>query len=302
MLGDGVGDHNDFYNAHIKMGNAFYNKYKERVINRVPMVGSHDSGAFDVLSRKTNGLPALAIANALAPNKVAAWTITQSSDIAAQLVAGVRAFDFRVAYMDRDYWLCHTFVCSQAYDALQAIAAFLYTDGNENDVVILRVAIDGTHAHTWRADAFNAMITSTIGSLLYPHDNAGLPTLQQMVESGSRVLLCMDDNNAWPLSTLRYPWFQTNDHDELFAQNVQYLTQLASDDEHIDALALTMSAAVPTIVKGVLVPCVAAFHNLYELSTPVQDTFEHLPHKDKICVWWIDFADRQRVEAIINNV
>lgn len=170
-------------------------------LDQLMLPGTHDSGAYRLhagrpVSRWWKDVLLQTLLGCVRPC-VAPWTITQDRCIRAQLEAGSRYFDLRLAFSPEAgvCWLAHTFVAVPFCEALSCVAAFLVEQPGE--VVVLALRPDWEHRLAFNATAVQAACSElerTCGAWLcvQPPSGEKLPTLSQAVACGQRLVVFLE--------------------------------------------------------------------------------------------------------------
>ncbi|XP_073954887.1 uncharacterized protein [Choristoneura fumiferana] len=197
------------------------------------------------------------------------FVLCQDRSIWAQLVHGIRYFDFRVAYYDfypnedDRYWLNHNLIrIRPLVPLLKEIRAFL---DNTKEIVFLDAhhfpigfyEPDGSPIRSVHAGLIQLVQRELGPHLAYARDfstGAGIrgPTVQSLLDADKRLLFSyvdnaiVSENNAlWPI--LPHLWANTNSPTELF----RYLDQAIASSPQANArspLHSAMAQTTPTVL------------------------------------------------------
>lgn len=130
-----------------------------------------------------------------------AFNANQRRDLRDQLDDGVRGMMLDVTLFEDETWLCHG-PCGlgkvRHIDALGVIGDFLAARPDE---VLFIIYEDSAPTEAIAAD----WAAAGLESLLYVHDGAAWPTLAEMIDAGTRVVVTAE-NGAPPPAWLHHAW------------------------------------------------------------------------------------------------
>lgn len=208
----------------------FFQKYSDTPINKLQIIGSHDTAAYQLIGGSSNKWINLAnIGRWFIPGVdgfIKDWTLTQENTIIKQLTKGIRAFDLRVTYYKGQFYFTHTFFCVPAEDALTQINDYVKT--NANCFVLLIFKPDWEYRQTFDAVAFRSLIRRTIDENYWIKkvNTGGFPTLKECLSQGQH-LLCgfteeygLQEDWIWGAEYFYGKWIQDL-NDESFYQEVK---------------------------------------------------------------------------------
>lgn len=127
-------------------------KIADKPINKAPLLGSHDTGSYDI-NRNSFLTPDATSAIHVAYNmglrsKIQGWAKTQTIDVATQLALGVRYFDLRLCgtryggidtNKNNDLYTCHSLSGAPLKKIIQDVKNFIDTPGHEQEIVLLDI-------------------------------------------------------------------------------------------------------------------------------------------------------------------
>ena len=190
----------------------FYESIKDKALNEICWPATHDSG----MSFVNDDLWSVGVNDCN--------VVTQNKGIDDQLKAGARVFDFRpfmwISKRGGDLYLGHfnydpaSGACGEDMaSALKAVKSFIDREGNEKEVVFLHFS----HCYKWDTGMFEIdkmvldpfsyddieslrrEIEGFIGDVMYVSTdeklNVGTLSLKDVVESGRRVIVTIEDKN-----------------------------------------------------------------------------------------------------------
>ncbi|XP_074646072.1 PI-PLC X domain-containing protein 3-like isoform X2 [Tubulanus polymorphus] len=231
---------------------------KNRPLRSISIPGTHDSFAiFDEMYLENNFIPdeynkeEQFVMN-LFRKEVKDWSVAQNMSATQQLIAGIRYFDFRIAYgyanktAPLDYYAGHGLLAGPVLQKLIEINTFLETRPGE--VVILDFqAIFNVSLPTYTI--LGNLIHAIFGSKIFPCSNLNPlnVSLQQLVSLNKRVLVLFKHPSSAAVfrdfcnrTILSNPWADTTELSTL----LPFLTQ------HFNSRNKTMFY----IVQGMLTP------------------------------------------------
>lgn len=233
-----------------------------RALNQIIIPGTHDSGTYAITSSShfsisdPGPLPTWleAISNILPISVVrpivANWSKTQPYSIADQLNNGIRYFDFRVCFTNRDFYFCHTMLSDLVANGLQDIQAF--AKKHPSEIII----IDFNHVYgiqdSATESAFLQIIKNYLENTAIPNTYHPTSTMGQLRQSNRQVIILMD--TAQPILSpdlqqfsATYLWHENNINSPW--PNASNITDLKNDlDAEVAFRAKTSSAATDFFV------------------------------------------------------
>lgn len=199
------------------------------MFNNNCVIGSHDSATYYL--DKTGGFSPDGAESTLRnlhaglgsilTNIIYNWSVTQTLNIAAQLDAGIRYFDLRVAVKpgDKKFYLVHGLYSVLLETCLKDINAFLNTHPNE--VVLL----DFNHLYNFTPEAHEeclSLIASIFENKLCPHLDPSTTSISLLNENGLQVIafycnpdVCKMHAEVWPGTLIPSPWANTTSIEKL---------------------------------------------------------------------------------------
>lgn len=243
---------------------TFYNENKDKRINELCLIGTHDSACSQILYGGTNA-KLVKILNPIrffvpyVNDVVKDWTLTQSNSFLEQLEMGVRAFDIRVSVTNNDeFYFSHTFFCIKAEDALQNILHYMET--NPLAFIVLVFRFDTEHPYTYeQKNTFRHLIYTTFNTrLVTRHDNSiSFPLLSSCIANGQQIYAAFINDASSPDEKWWFggeyfngAWIQDLD-DELFYQNVRNFIQNQHVVDAINHIPIVKTPTTDTIVQEV---------------------------------------------------
>ncbi|XP_041348061.1 PI-PLC X domain-containing protein 3-like [Gigantopelta aegis] len=197
-------------------------------LNQLSIPGSHDSFSFG-LDRSSEIGPDTAqtirdlvkVFGAMAKDVIYRWSMTQSLTFTQQLNAGIRYFDLRIStrQTSSDIFFLHCLFAHKVEPCLQDINTFL--EQHPKEIAIL----DFNHMYGFNESTHQQMLTmiqGVFGSKLCPVQDMENLTLSQLWKDHLQVIAIyhQDDlprecNNIWPKTSVRSPWPNTTDVDQM---------------------------------------------------------------------------------------
>lgn len=173
------------------------NATKQRRIDQIKLLGSHDSGAYKLdlnASTRMEKTPILNLFKDLAEvdplifQIVSNLTLSQPLSVFEQLEQGVRAFDFRILYNQTggEFYLSHSYATVPLEPVLFQIRQFLLEHTGE----VLVIQMEDDYEHRQQTSPFNSqaalIVEKALGSFLIPVTPN--QTLENLVKLNQRVL------------------------------------------------------------------------------------------------------------------
>jgi hypothetical protein len=205
-----------------------------KTLKDITLPGTHDSGTYYLTDKPMPGdqsplwedLFKLADLVDKSVGKVAIeWGQSQDQTFYQQMTGGIRYFDLRSGWdKDSKTWVTFHFVIgSPVQYLLQNISTFL-TDHPQEIVVVEMSHFEG-YPSSGDISSLKAMVSTILGPFLYPVDLSFSFTIAQMVSSGKRALVTMeegyDNQFIWPPSAIHNTYADTSDLTKMVNYNNQ---------------------------------------------------------------------------------
>mmetsp|Transcript_11973 Transcript_11973/g.20222 ORF Transcript_11973/g.20222 Transcript_11973/m.20222 type:complete len:409 (-) Transcript_11973:62-1288(-) len=290
----------------------------DKPLRKICLPGSHDSGAYflehrsvpgntypDWLCRLLNSWWLQCLAYPI--NSIALkWSITQRRDIAGQLRQGVRYFDLRVAQVDGDFHLVHTYLGPRLEPSLAQVEEFLSLHPHE--VVLL----DFNHLYCMHnlADhvALQQLVWRHLGKRLAGPAEFGLDATYRALQG--KVMAFYAPCTRCPEATERAraasfhtgglcsPWPRAANLDQLRAHLLRHTGQNSDEKDTFFVLQAVITPVGNTIASGLL----WAPHHLEALSAPVTCFLQDLLRVRSVpCIVMVDFMCDGLADALIRS-
>lgn len=178
---------------------------KDLPVNRVTLLGSHDSGSCDIHV----GSPVVTgylthsghHKKGFASRKGVRSAVCQSASIRAQLEYGVRHIDLRVAHQDGQYWLSHMYISTPAFGPGGVFTQIKDFIKKYPDEIILMTA---EHLYSKRepmtseeAGVFYKKLKEYFGDLFIERGDFSKLTYGKIWEGRGRIILIGDIEPGW---------------------------------------------------------------------------------------------------------
>jgi hypothetical protein len=168
---------------------------KNRRLNDLFIPGTHQSGAFKynfgitpscgtmkninphILNFFTFGL------TSFITNK---WLVTQTLSITEQLNAGIRYLEFKIIYVNGEFYLHYTWISQSLLSALNELIMFM--DNNPYEMVILKICL--THTNELIHNHLYFILRTLLLKRVVPHGK--FPKLHEMHEMNRRLYIVYD--------------------------------------------------------------------------------------------------------------
>ena len=180
-----------------------YDILKERKMNEIKMVGTHDSGAsdlIDVYKSHSNDGKSIKI---ITVNYQTRWSKTQHYNVKKQLEVGVRYFDFRpYVEEDKNIHLSHGLVGENMTDALISMREFVMNATNSKELIMIKIKDnkkEKTLTTIW--DEFIKQLYSNRSMILTKDDIQSKTfsslTFGDIISTGKRFILLLDTSKDY---------------------------------------------------------------------------------------------------------
>lgn len=334
---------NDFVNIDLKESplesplspSEFYEKFKDRELHKIPIAGTHDTAAYQLINGHNNNKwlklldktrSVLGCVDRIAKD----WSLTQHLDIVQQLRLGIRLFDIRIMYDvdQKDFFLAHTLLCIKADDFFNAINDYLNKNPEVHVVFAIRADINNSHTFTsYRSVQFENKLNSIFGNKFIPQTITSppshfvktkylFPKLKDCIEQRQQVLCLYDskfdvgNKNFWSFEYINTKWFPTQSDEELYQSIKKFVqkTSHSSNNHRINYISLTMSPnkkrVKKDVIKRIFLPsgCCYTPENLYRISQSKQNFLERLIQEgvnvSQMTGWLADFPSLQFIRTI----
>ena len=204
----------------------------EKTLKEITLPGTHDSGAYYLTEIQMPGdTPEIyeafyTVAKALdKPVGLVAidWALTQRQDFYTQMQDGIRFFDLRSGWLEntQEWVFFHYNIGVPVQILLQDVYRFL-VDYPTEIVVIEMSHFDGSPS-VEDINTLKTMVINTLGVYLYPVNTSYSFTINQMISSGKRAIVTMeegyDDNNIWPPEAIYNTYADSPKIDEMMEFN-----------------------------------------------------------------------------------
>lgn len=201
-------------------------------LKQLTLPGTHDSGTYYLTDVPMPGDQSnfweevfiLAEATDTTVGKVAeAWAKSQDQDFFGQLMGGIRYFDLRSGWnKTHNTWVTFHFVQgSPVQYLLSNISQFL--DSHPQEIIVVEMSHFEGYPTPSDVTSLKTMVLDTLGNYLHPVDLTFSFTVQEMVSSGKRVLLTMeqgfDYNTIWPPTVIYNTYADTSDLSKMIEFN-----------------------------------------------------------------------------------
>lgn len=238
----------------------FYQKYQDTNINKIPLLGSHDSASYQLVhgnnkDKLTKILDYARYLGGIVDSTIKEWTITQKFNLYSQLSMGIRALDLRVTYDQNcnDFYFTHTLFCVKASDALSDINKYINENGNSFVQILIKP--DFQHRNTFtleRKNTFKQLVTDTFGSKLISPAPV-FPTLKECFEKEQQVLCAFTDDGSsyefpslWGGERFQGGWIQET-NDDLFYQGIKNFVKYANNENTITHVSIAKTPTADVI-------------------------------------------------------
>ena len=258
-----------------------YKKLKDKKINKIILPGTHDSGAYQIMTTKTFLSKELRgdqkkfnyfrlAAKVLPPAYliVRNWTVTQNKNIYDQLKFGIRSFDLRIFWSQykKNWYIGHSIAVNTYKKIISDFVRFLKS--HKNEFVIIQIKRDYANRHTvnnkvedfWK---YNKSFEEFYKLIWFDKE---IPTYEELIKSGKRIILIIHHNlrtnnkiyktdKLFLLDDVNYTskWPNTNVLQNSVDAQKKWLTNSvnknsSNDDKFVDVLA-TFTAKTSNILK-----------------------------------------------------
>ena len=208
-----------------------YEKIKNKKINKIVLPGTHDSGAYKIMTSKTFISDKLKrgqikfnyfrLASKFIPTAyfiVKNWTVTQNKNIYDQLKLGIRSFDLRILWSNyQKKWLIgHSIAVTTYKEVIDDFSNFLKS--YKNEFIIIQIKRDYVNRHTvnGKVKDFWEYTRSQKDFFELIWFDKKIPTYEELIKSGKRIILIIS-------SDLRTNIKKYNT-DKLFVMNKEYVS------------------------------------------------------------------------------
>ena len=263
------------------------NPFGEKTLQQITLPGTHDSGAYllsaDLAPGTTLGVPSVdklvqaaekAGLKGLIKSLEFPWANAQDLRIYQQARQGIRFFDIRIVYDDKQKtWRCwHTLMGLPIKSLLSDLKQFL--EEFRGEVVVIEFSHLPSSILKEQAIEFATLVSNTLNGFLLPPSTT-FPTLNTMVKTGKRAIVVVgngyDELNAtyglWSDSfTLYNNSAGTTNIKTMVDFNKNEANKFKSrrENNQLFKMSWTLTPDTSSILQGDLLPCTA--HNLRQLA------------------------------------
>lgn len=282
---------------------------KKIPLKNLALPGTHDSGTYELYTNEIYNVDDFTgIAPGIAGPIIRAMAVTQDADVYTQLMEGNRYIDLRFA---KDQLgrirIVHTVFGNEAINILNQIGRFL--DEHPREVVI--VDVQNINNLNWQDQiGLYNMIYQTMGKHLAPRADFSMgSTLSDFQTKEKNAILLYankDFADLQPLywyrddSTIRNPWYNTNNYDYLMSNIDEALKKLPKERSYayVSQMVLTVnSSQVGDIILNLLKWLPIPFYGPVRFSTEFNKLVNSpgiynltAPHFPAMQQWLIDHS------------
>ena len=296
---------------------SFYAKNADTPINRLHVVGTHDSAAYKLMCGNIDNktVKILNPLRAIFPcvnSVIKDWTLTQKYNVGKQLALGIRALDFRVTYKpsSQKFFFTHTFFCVEATDVLKQIK--LHIDSHSTSFLFILIKVDFEQSSTFGIPQYNSLkllVNEMLGgsNFILKSDlknTTVFPSLKECILGNKHVLCGFTDqyNNPedfiWGGEFFNGGWIQEL-NDDIFYQDIKTFVEASNDPYYVNRINHLPLVKTPTMdvitldAKSRLKLCFYKKENIEEWSKISQMVVDHL-NSDNVdgsgmTIFWVDY-------------
>lgn len=241
---------------------------KEHPINKILLPGTHNSHAYRIDFSRIMGkwkwvrFPIRLIP--FARKILSDWTKTQRQDLTAQLHAGIRYFDFRVSYDEKEkrYYLTHTFTCMPLEEALNDIKRFM--EAHPGEVLLISAKSDWEHRQVMcqpvREKELLKIVEKSLGSLLCPPRplNDCSMSIRELTQRNQRILFFYSSEtqaaspNIWDGANLKELWRDSFNPKTRIANLHRDIASIIPSNKTLVIAPLTLTPGIRHIIQFVI--------------------------------------------------
>lgn len=251
------------------------NIIKNIPINKLCLLGSHDSGTYDIssiyISRFTNwvstilvvlsGNPLVALLKHGVIAYIQGWVRTQPSNLKDQLNRGVRYFDLRVTNDGEQIYTAHSFLTAKLENILKDIQSFL--NDSRDEILLLDIQdLDFGDRHDELMPKFIALIKQYIPQEKYAVSDDKKLTYSQLIATSKRVFIFLKDGVIERSNTLdgtnifisrednlNSEWYNTTSKSDLKKAIEKNLAN-RSDSTRFQVIQTVLTPNAAMVIKG----------------------------------------------------
>ena len=186
-----------------------YKKLKNKKINKIILPGTHDSGAYQIMTTKTFFSDDLRgdqkkynyfrlAAKVLPPVYliVKHWTITQNKNIYDQLMFGIRSFDLRIFWSQykKNWYIGHSIAVNTYKKVISDFIRFLKSHKNEFVIIQIKRDFENRHTVNKKVEAFWKYNKSFKEFYKLIWFSKKIPTYEDLINSGKRIIMIIHSN------------------------------------------------------------------------------------------------------------
>lgn len=296
---------------------------KDKRINHIILPGTHNSGVYTVnynihpdIQGALKYLYKLSTFSGLIRQIINNWTINQQYNIYNQLLSGVRQLDLRLAFLDDEFWIAHTFISVKLTDVLEQIVKFMIDYPNE--IIIINFSREWENRNTMtkrRSDQALSIIFNRLrGRIAQKPFNNQFPSYQSMLYTNGRIILFYDGEhtpniNVWSYSVnINKYWPNTDVLETQFNDVSKHIQNSSYDNVKYNIADLALTPQTNSIVNGIGKKIIMPWKKSTSLKTyaqSVEDNFDLFIDMNryniiKISSISVDFPSKKMISEIIN--
>lgn len=162
--------------------------------NELLFPGSHDSGAYKIEPSVEIVTSSAAMeflnTNAIAKPIATKWSQCQDKTIYEQLKMGIHYLDLRIAFLENEWWIAHTFACVRVSEVFDDIVKF-YSENNDDHILFMRIKDDNANFDIVKENIgsfWTQFREHDIFSLIFPTTSVS-NNISQMVTNKTPIIL-----------------------------------------------------------------------------------------------------------------
>jgi hypothetical protein len=257
-------------------------------LKQVTLPGTHDSGAYYLGNAPIPGEDfseteqIFLVAEELdLPVEVVTrnWALTQTQNFYDQMKGGIRYFDLRSGwYNPANQWFTFHFVIGNPVEyLLRNISNYL--NDYPTEIVIVEMSHFDGYPNQSDVDSLKVLVLDILGKYLYPVDLSFNFTINDMVRSGKRALVTMeqdyDNITLWPPDTIYNTYADSPDLKTMLSFNIATAQQFMNSTwpGQLFKVSWTLTADSQTILDSVLPWKPHTLIQLADIANPALPSF-----------------------------
>ena len=285
-----------------------YDHLKNKPINQIIFPGTHDSGAYTVNFKKS--MKSYLRLLKLLKTSTKDWTKTQDFNIFDQLSKGIRVFDLRLSYREKDnaFYITHTLTCTSLKDIIEQVTSF--TENHPDEIIILLLKADWSYRQSLTVEKRMEALKLIKNKLNLIKNTNDFTTYKTLLKEKARIYLFFEginDDYVWQHNRVVDPWIDTEKVNDKYEFLIEKYQNMQKNSTNFNILSFTITPQKNTIIKDIrnrlLKPCWYKKKSIKTMTSAIQNKIYEFTLKykcNKLACFTTDFPTPTFITHIIN--